>query len=406
MKIGIDLRALQTGHKYRGIGEVAKQTTDRIVQLAYDSPEDISFIFYEYDGEDPKELLHLPVGLKYEVVKLGVMPEEDLTAGKLDKLRRHYAGLYGSPIKDSGKSDVFLQFDYAFGVPKNTRTVLIKHDLIPYLFWDKYFESAWVPFKNKAARTTLRTLFTNYKFSRTLRRSLRNASVIVSVSESTKHDVEKFFRVNAKKVKVARLGVTLKAAKTGASEVATDKLPTKPYLLFVGAGDARRRVEDAIAAYNNLKADGIDMQLVLVGENFQTLENIPNPVLRNAVMSSSYRSDILTLGYVDDATKQDLFRKAIAFTYPTLYEGFGIPVLEAMLLECPVISYRNSSIPEVGGNHIYYASNWSDIKEQIESIMSLTNEESDRRKKAARLHAERFTWDSTASIIYQELTNF
>ncbi len=73
MKIGVDLRALQTGHKYRGIGEVAKQTTDRIIQLAHDDSRDISFIFYEYDGDDPKKLLHLPADLKYDVVKLGLM---------------------------------------------------------------------------------------------------------------------------------------------------------------------------------------------------------------------------------------------------------------------------------------------------------------------------------------------
>ncbi len=403
MKIGIDLRALQTGHKYRGIGEVAKQTTDRIVRLAHSDNRDVSFIFYEYDDDDPKELLNVPFGIQYETVKLGLMPEKDLTIRKLDKLRRHYAGLYGSPIKDSDKSDVFLQFDYAFGVPKNTRTVLIKHDLIPYLFWDKYFESAWVPFKNKAARTTLRTLFANYKFIRTLKRSLRNANVILSVSESTKKDVQNFFRVNEKKVKVAHLGAALKAAKTDANAVARDDLPTKPYLLFVGAGDARRRVEDAVAAFNNLKADGLDIQLVLVGENFQSAGTIPNPVLRSAVSSSSYNSDILTLGYVSDAAKQGLFRNAIAFVYPTQYEGFGIPVLEAMLLECPVISYRNSSIPEVGGNHVYYAGNWADIKSQTEYILSLSDKENTERKKSAKNHAEQFTWEKTADIIYQEL---
>ncbi len=397
------MRALQTGHKYRGIGEVAKQTTDRIVQLAHSDDRDVKFIFYEYDDDDPKELLNVPPDVQYETVKLGPMPEKNLTAGKLDKLRQHYAGLYGSPVKGSGRSDVFLQFDYAFGVPKNTRTVLIKHDLIPYLFWDKYFESAWVPFKNKAARTTLRTLFANYKFIRTLKRSLRSANVILSVSESTKRDVQNFFNVNGKKVKVAHLGVTLKAAKTDADTVANDDLPTKPYLLFVGAGDARRRVEDAVAAFNNLKADGHDVQLVLVGENFQGTDTIPNPVLRSAVSSSSYKSDILTLGYVDDAVKQDLFRDAIAFVYPTQYEGFGIPVLEAMLLECPVISYRNSSIPEVAGEHAYYAANWADIKSQTEYILSLSDEENGRRKKNAKIHAEQFTWDRTADIIYQEL---
>lgn len=157
MKIGIDLRALQTGHKYRGIGEVAKQTTNRILELAAnDTKNTPTFIFYEYDGDDPKELLDIPANLGFEVVKVGVMPERSEGLSKMKKLTRNLSELYGSPIPRSAESDVFLQFDYAFGVPKNTRTVLIKHDIIPYVFWDKFFESAWVPFKNKAARSTLR----------------------------------------------------------------------------------------------------------------------------------------------------------------------------------------------------------------------------------------------------------
>jgi glycosyltransferase involved in cell wall biosynthesis len=403
MKIGIDLRALQTGHKFRGIGEVAKQTTNRIVELAsQDKDTDISFIFYEYEGDDPKELLELPKGVSYEVVKLGIMPEDNTTATKRDKIERHIKDFYGDPIKDSAKSDVFLQFDYVFGVPKNTRTVLIKHDLIPYVFWDKYFESAWVSFKNKAFRTTLRTLFANYRFMRVLRRSLKNAHAIIAVSESTKGDIEKFFNVKPDKAKVAHLGVDIKPAKTNEHATA-HVMPTKPYMLFVGAGDARRRVDDAVTAFNNLKASGRDIQLVLVGENFKAPGTIPNLKLRNAVTGSSYKDDILTLGYVDDTTKQQLYKNAIAFVYPTKYEGFGIPVLESMLLECPIITYKNSSIPEVGGEYAIYVNNWSGIQKEVDRLLSLSPRAKQTLTKAAKKHAEQFTWDKTAQAIYQEL---
>jgi glycosyltransferase involved in cell wall biosynthesis len=403
MKIGIDLRPLQNGHKYRGIGEVAKQVTGRIVRLAA-KESDVELVFFENDEDDPKELLDMPKTLKYSVVKLGPMPENDKGASKGQKLRRNLAALYGNPIKQAGQCDVFLQFDYSAGVPKNTRTVLVKHDLIPYLFWDRYFESAWVPFKNKALRTTLRTLFANYKFMRTLRRSLKDAHVIMSVSANTKKDIEKHFGVNPKKSKVALLGVDITPAKT--NDIAADaeqKLPTKPYLLFVGGGDARRRVEDAVAAFNNLKAAGRDIQLVLVGENFSAPENIPNAILRSAVLGSSYRKDIITLGYVDDNTKQKLFKGALAYVYPTKYEGFGIPVLEAMLLECPIIVYKNSSIPEVGGSHALYAHDWMGIKSQVEQLLDEPESTTKKRLAAAKKHAEQFTWDKTADVIYQEL---
>ena len=404
MRIGIDLRPLQMGHKFRGIGEVTKQTTNRILEMATHDERDLNFVFYEYDDDDPKALLDIPNDLRYEVVKVGLLPENDKSATTKDKLRRAYAQLYGQPISGSMEVDVFLQFDYVFGVPTNTRTILIKHDLIPYIFWDKYFESAWVPFKNKAARTTLRTLFANHKFTRILRRSLKNADVILSVSASTKKDLEKYFKVKPTKVRVAHLGVDVRKSKTNETN-STTAMPTKPYLLFVGAGDARRRVEDAVTVYNNLKAEGSDIQLVLVGENFKKPEHIPNATVRNAVLSSSYLSDILTLGYVDDEMKQKLYKDAIAFVYPTRYEGFGIPVLEAMLLECPIVSYRNSSIPEVGGDYVYYANNWSGMKQQVKTIMSLDKQENERRKSAAKTYAEGFTWDKTAQLIYQELVS-
>ncbi|MFZ2835774.1 MAG: glycosyltransferase family 1 protein [Candidatus Saccharimonadales bacterium] len=403
MNIGIDLRALQTGHKFRGIGEVAKQTTNRILELAaQDNDNDINFLFYEYEDDDPKTLLTIPKSVKYEVIKLGVMPENDTSSTRIDKLSRNYKQLYGSPVRDSSRSDVFLQFDYAFGVPRDTKTVLIKHDLIPYVFWNKYFESAWVPFKNKAIRTTLRTLFANHRFLRILRRSLKDAHVILSVSESTKKDIQKYFNVPDKKAKVARLGVAIKPSKTNHNE-ALNTLPTKPYLLFVGAGDARRRVDDAVAAFNSLKADGNDIQLVLVGENFKEPENIPNTIVRSAVLSSSYKSDILTLGYVDDTTKQKLYKGAIAFVYPTKYEGFGIPVLESMLLECPIITYKNSSIPEVGGDYAIYAKDWNDIRVKVEELLKQPPMQRRKLTTAAKKYAEGFTWDKTAQVIYREL---
>lgn len=403
MKIGIDLRPLQNGHKYRGIGEVTKQVTNRILQIATQN-KDISFIFYENDDDDPKDLLDIPKKTTYKVIKLGRMPQNDTSVTKKKKIEKMLHEMYGNPIRSAAESDVFLQYDYAAGVPTNTPTVLIKHDIIPYLFWDKYFESAWEAFKNKAARTTLRTLFMNYKFMRILSRSLKNADVIVSVSENTKKDIEKHFGVNPKKTKVAHLGVDIKPSKTNVvTNNIKDKLPTKPYLLFVGAGDARRRVEDAVYAYNNLKAGGRDIQLVLVGENFKEPKLIPNPAVRNAVLKSSYKNDIITLGYVDDHTKQDLFKQAIAYVYPTKYEGFGIPVLEAMLLNCPIIVYKNSSIPEVGDTHAIYVNDWRGIKEQVDILLDEPDITRQKRINSARKFAEHFTWDKTAKIVYDEL---
>jgi glycosyltransferase involved in cell wall biosynthesis len=152
-----------------------------------------------------------------------------------------------------------------------------------------------------------------------------------------------------------------------------------------------------------VKAAGYDIQLALVGENFKSPTNIPNVATRNAVLHSSYADDIITLGYVDDKTKQKLFKNALAFVYPTKYEGFGIPVLEAMLLECPVITYRNSSLPEVGGEYVRFVKDWTDMQAAITDVILEDKNTRNAGIESAKRHAEKFTWDKTANIIYQEL---
>jgi len=404
MKIGVDLRVLQVGHQYRGIGEVAKQCLDRLFARALQDPAPPSFVFYRYDDEiDPKAFIRIPKGLVYEEVVLGPRPRPDVNRGAKAKLIARWRSMFGHAVPHAGRCDVLVQFDYALGVPRRPRTVLIAHDLIPYIFWNDYFTSPWVHFKHRAARTTLRTMLNNLEYRRVLKRSHRSAWKILCVSDHTRRDLKKYLHVPERKMTVMRLGVSRAVSKQAKVKRAAH-LPTKPFLLFIGALDPRRRrVDDIVAAFNNLKAEGHDIQLVLVGENFQAKEGIPSDTVRRAVMESSYGDDILTLGYVDDATKQRLYNDAIAFVFPTIYEGFGIPILEAMLFSCPVITYRNSSIPEVGGAYAHYASDWTGIQRQVEELLAMPDAERQQSVAAARRHAEAFTWDATADTLYAAL---
>lgn len=401
MKIGVDLRALQIGHQYRGIGEVIKRTLDDMFPFAIKDGN--SFIFYVYDNlEDPTNLLHIPEGLNYQKVSVGSSPKETARSTS-QKLTDAFNYLYGNPIKQAKECDVFLQYDYALGVPTHTKTVLIKHDIIPFIFWDQFFESPVVPFKNKAARTTLRTIFHNYRSKRSLTRALHNAKKIVTVSEYTRQDIHRHFHTPLRKMQTVHLGVNTTQAKNTTS-LSNEVLPTKPFLLFIGAVDKRRRrVDDLVAAYNNLKADGHDIQLVLVGENFQSPQSIPEGPVRAAVQHSSYKKDILTLGYINDATKQYLFQNAIAFVFPTMYEGFGIPVLEAMLLGCPVIAYHNSSVPEVGGSHALYTTDWAGIERHVLTLLAMSKQEKEVHVESARKHSLAFSWEKTARQLYESV---
>ena len=405
MKIGVDLRVFQVGHQYRGIGEVAKQSLSRIFTYALADTSKPTFVFYMYDDPiDPKQFLDIPPELRYEEIRLGTRPSPDTVRSGQEKFATRWRAWFGGPIPHTNRSDVFLQFDYALGVPRHPRTVLVAHDLIPYIFWNEYFTSPWVHVRHKAARTTLRTVLNNNEFVRVMRRSHAHACRILCVSESTRKDLQHYLHVPKRKLRVVHLGVSIQASRTDDRATHKVSMPTKPFLLFAGGIDKRRRrVDDLIAAYNNLKAAGHDIQLVLVGENFQSPEAIPVETVRQAVLDSSYAKDILTLGYVDDKTKQDLFRRAIAFVFPTIYEGFGIPILESMLHECPVIAYRNSSIPEVGGDYALYANDWTEIQRRIVEVLDMSKTQRTAFVAAAKAHAETFTWDRTARAIYDEL---
>ncbi len=405
MKLGIDIRPLQSGHRYRGIGEVTKQVTNHLLQIVADSSDDVEFLFYVYEKSnyDPLELLDVPRHIKYRLINQGIEPELD-KGNRKATLLRHLREMYGSPIRGASESDVFLQFDYALGVPGGTKTYLVAYDLIPLVFWRKYFVSAWQYFRQKALRTTLRTAYVNHKYMRVLKRNFRKTDRVLAISEHTKHDLKKYLNISNSKVEVVPLGADVKQAKTSHT-TKSPAIPNKPYLLFIGAADARRRIEDLVSAFNNLKAEGSDLQLVLAGENFQSPVMIPNEKARKAVMSSSYSEDILTLGYIDDKTKEQLYQNALAYVYPTTYEGFGLPVLEAMLRGCLVVSYKNSSIPEVGGDHVYYASNWEGIKKQVEIVQRMSLGDRKKHSEKAHKHAMQFTWDKTASDFYKYLAN-
>lgn len=400
MIIGVDLRSLQIGHQYRGIGEVAKQTLKTIFEFSQE--DDIKFQLFIYECDvDPLEFIDTPPNLDYELINMGLRP--DINTSNKVKISRILAKLFGNPIKEAKYCDVFLQFDFMLGVPTNTKSVLIKHDVIPLIFKEQYFTSPLVHVRNKAARTTLRTALHNFSFKRVLNRSIKHANTIVAVSESTKNDLIRVLKVKERKINVIPLGVTTSKPN---GNINKGKLPSKPYLLFVGAVDGgRRSVVDIIDAYNNLKAKDYDIQLALVGENFDLKKDVLDKATESALKKSSYRDDILTPGYVNDVTKVELFKNATAFVFPTHYEGFGIPVLEAMSLGCPVITYSNSSIPEVAGDAAIYVKDWTGILEQSQHLLGAGEKERAEIKKKGLKQADKFSWKKTGTRLYEELTN-
>lgn len=167
----------------------------------------------------------------------------------------------------------------------------------------------------------------------------------------------------------------------------------KPYLLFVSTIEPRKNISNLVEAFNRLKSSyGVEHELLLVGKKGWHYE----PIFEK-IASSPWRDQIHHLNYLSEPQVQALYSQADVFVYPSFYEGFGLPVLEAMTLGAPVVTSNVSSLPEVAGDAALYANPHSPA-ELAEQIWRLIDSSGLRETLVARGYAQagRFSWRRTA----------
>jgi len=424
MRIGIDLSPLQGPHRMRGIGFTL---LNYINSLQATEKKDNHYIFFTLPDVDvmfknPLELIDVN-DLSYEirVIKskkraLGKLPRQlHQIVGILNSildLRDYYLG--DSRISKLKDIDIFMQFDQSQSLPKKwgMKTVLILYDIIPYVLeWDYLISFKTAKHSNHSFKGSVKLQLQRYLYMKKLRINVKHAKYLVAISEATKQDFIRYTRVKPKKIKVVPLGITLptvgdrnppiKILQYLRNSWGYIKRPInfdEPYLLFVGGTDSRRKLEDLIAAFNLIRARGHKIKLVLVGDIMLGPEAITNQVLRKALKSSSYLDDIVFMGFVDDAIRNWLYKNALVFVFPSVYEGFGLPVLEAMSYGTLVLSRNNQATMEVAENTILYVDDFMEMADKIISVIKDPNGHKSLTEKALK-QVKRFTWDKTAEGI-------
>jgi glycosyltransferase involved in cell wall biosynthesis len=239
----------------------------------------------------------------------------------------------------------------------------------------------------------------NYFFPRFARIAKR----IATVSFYSKEDIARSFKINYDKIDVVYDGINqvfkplTEKEKIAVREKYTDGAE---YFLFVGALHPRKNVSGLLNAFDAFKIEtGNNIKLIIVGgemhktsEIFETYDNM------------RHKKDVIFTGRVATDKLHDIFGAALALTFVPFFEGFGIPVVEAMTAGVPVICSNTTSIPEVGGNAVIYA---DPMKiDQIASAMLKIASDKDLRQELIEKGFEqknKFSWDETAHLLWESV---
>ncbi|MFA5114020.1 MAG: glycosyltransferase family 1 protein [Candidatus Margulisiibacteriota bacterium] len=260
--------------------------------------------------------------------------------------------------------------DYFLSALGNKPFVLTVHDLIHELY-PEYF----APHHPLAARK---------------RRLIEQARRIIAISEQTKKDLVRVLNVAPDKVTVVHLASSLGGGRVAVGPAISRRVPPK-YLLYVGNRQAYKNYELLVRAIRPLLLADPDLLLVCAGPAFTQQEErlLVELGLHGRVRGFYIDSDV-TLAY--------LYQNALAFVFPSLYEGFGLPVLEAFSCGCPVVLSNASSLPEVAGE----AAEYFEPKSGADLLKAVTAVIGDQAKRAALVakgyeRLKKFSWDKTAA---------
>jgi glycosyltransferase involved in cell wall biosynthesis len=249
-----------------------------------------------------------------------------------------------------------------------------------------------VPFVHPETHVRL----TNFLFRSYIPRTLRYVDRIITDSESSSRDIQRFFRVDESRVTRIYCGVNERFRSQPperVAEVLSRYGLEPPYLLVVGALQERKNLQTAFEAFARLKSGGLPHRLVVVGRKAWKTEG-----LFQRLDELGLGDEVRLTGYVEEADLPPLYAGAACFLFPSLYEGFGLPPLEAMACGTPVVASNTSSIPEVVGDAGILVDP-HDVAGFTDALRSVIEQPSlaTRLRKRGLVRARQFTWERTAA---------
>lgn len=350
MKIGVDIRS--TLKKPTGIGRYTLSLINTIAKV------DSSNEYYLYGK---KKLLDFKR-------RLPVLPGENFF---------HCVDYFGKgPDRVLPNVDLFHTSSYDLQKPKKARFLVTIHDVIVKAY----------PYGH--SRRTIEEIDSK------LRNILGEADSLIADSYNTKSDLMKFYNIPDSKISVIYPGVSSMFSEIkpedGSRRIASGG---DDFILFVGTLEPRKNIEGLIKAFDWLKRHrGITHKLYIVGMKGWMFENI-----FKAYEESDFKKDIVFKGYIKEDYLKMLYQRASVFVYPSFYEGFGFPIIEAFSAGVPVVTSSTSSCGEIAGNCALLIDP-ADFREIADAIFKLITDENLRNALVEKgvTRAKEFTWAKTA----------
>ena len=231
------------------------------------------------------------------------------------------------------------------------------------------------------------------RITRDIRSSVARSHHILTVSEFSKREIIELLQIEPEKISVVYNAPSISVNQASAVDLEAHYGIRSPYLLYVGTIEPRKNLTRLIHAYEKLRdGSGISHQLVLAGGRGWGTEEI-----YQTARDSKYAEDIIFTGYISGVEKSTLYANAAAFLFPSLYEGFGIPPLEAMWFGCPVVCANASSLPEVVGDaaELVDPMDVDDISKGICRVI-LDRKYASHLSVRGNEQVKKFTWDASA----------
>ena len=330
-------------------------------------------------------------------------------------------------INFMGRHDVKSQIDYDIKIKQNkmltytmynflTKKLNIRHNLIFGTKSDIYhFFNFTIPknIKGKVINTIYDTVFISAPETMGDRKELeeykygaQKSDLIITISESAKNDIIKNLGVTEDKIEIVHPGIDLENYSQKYEKEELERIRKKynlpsEYILYLGTIEPRKNIERTIKAFIKYKKEvKDDLKFVIVGGKGWKYDNIMKLI-------ESMGTDIILTGYIDEEDKVPIYKLAQIFVFPSLYEGFGMPILEAMASGTPVITSNISSMPEVAGNAgmLVDPFNENEIFEAYKKILSDDELKKEMVQKGLE-QAKKFEWKKSVEMlekIYEEI---